>query len=89
MEAGRLDGGVYSIRRRAPVGGTGLQAAAQASHPTPPCLWLAGLLGFPQPTITPTVGSGQITLGCSVTISGPGWDRELGAKEGEVREQGE
>ena len=85
MEAGRLDGRACSIRRRAPVRGTGLQAAAQASHLTSSCLRLAGLLGFPQPTITPTVRSGQITVGCSVTISGPGWDGELEQRRGSER----
>ena len=56
MEAGGLDGEACSIWRGAPVGGTGLQAAARASHPTPPCLRLAGPLGSRQPPSLPLQG---------------------------------
>ena len=66
IEAGLGEGGNGGWRTRwrsvqhlegSTGGGTGLQAAARASHPPPPCLRLAGPLGSRQPPSLPLPGA--------------------------------
>ena len=75
MEERAASGGEHRWGDWAPGSCSGLS-------PTSSLLASSWPLGFSTATITPTSRSSQIMLGCSVTFSGPGWDRELGAKEG-------